>query len=506
MSHHEITNFRNALYNLSGNRKDVMMNLLDALSGHGHEYKSVVQLSLTDCFERQYSSITEAITMGAANIDWLGVRRLIHEAIIKDAKPNVFLIDATNYSRPFSVALTDKSVVHAPNPAPGNKPIAVGHQYSTVALLPSDQPSRQKHWLIPMDISRVPSIKKGNEFGMEQLTNMICELNISDVLNISVGDSLYSSENCRVEASTEENLVHIFRLNSKRNLYRAATENEQNKNGRPKIFSSKMSLNKPDTHLEPIQHIETNMANVSGKNYQLFLDDWSDMIVRGSKKYQAQDHPIRLIRVQLNDEEGHSVFKRPLWIGVSGKKRHEVALSDVYDYYRCRYDIEHYYRFQKHRLMMTSYQTPETEHEELWCKLCLLAYIQLYLAKSVAEKTPLPWEKYLPEFKTDRANELATPSQTQRNFAKLLSVIGTPALPCIPRGRNAGRKYGNIQNKRARQPVKFKGKKNQKSSKSKSENKHAKLNPEKLDDLLQLVKDNLQKLDCLPQDFAKLLL
>jgi len=32
--------------------------------------------------------------------------------------------------------MREKEIVHFPNPAPGNKPICVGHQYSLLAMAP----------------------------------------------------------------------------------------------------------------------------------------------------------------------------------------------------------------------------------------------------------------------------------------------------------------------------------------------------------------------------------
>ena len=40
-------------------------------------------------------------------------------------------------------------------------------------------------------------------------------------------------------------------------------------------------------------------------------------------------------------EAGEKLFLRPLWIAVFGKRRYEISLEEVYDRYRCRYDIEH---------------------------------------------------------------------------------------------------------------------------------------------------------------------
>ena len=60
---------------------------------------------------------------------------------------------------------------------------------------------------------------KGNELGMRQVTESINNLELSDNLCISIGDSLYGTEACRIEADKQKNLVHIFRISNNRNLY-----------------------------------------------------------------------------------------------------------------------------------------------------------------------------------------------------------------------------------------------------------------------------------------------
>ena len=102
MLHEAIKTFRQIFYDLSGKRKDVIMNLLDALSGYGHQYSSVVQLSLAECFKRQYSSITEAITIGAADFDWVKIQQLIYDTVsnfeaYKRCRKKLGLDDAITY-------------------------------------------------------------------------------------------------------------------------------------------------------------------------------------------------------------------------------------------------------------------------------------------------------------------------------------------------------------------------------------------------------------------------
>ena len=71
-----LIDFRNSIYLLLLKRKDAIMNLLDAASSHGHHCKSVVQLSTAPCFERQYSSITDAIADGLSEASWEEIKKL----------------------------------------------------------------------------------------------------------------------------------------------------------------------------------------------------------------------------------------------------------------------------------------------------------------------------------------------------------------------------------------------------------------------------------------------
>ena len=66
----KLQQFRQELYDLFNKRPDAIFNLLDALSGDGHQYKSVVELSQSPRFEREYSSITDAITHGLSDADF----------------------------------------------------------------------------------------------------------------------------------------------------------------------------------------------------------------------------------------------------------------------------------------------------------------------------------------------------------------------------------------------------------------------------------------------------
>jgi IS4 transposase len=91
------------------------------------------------------------------------------------------------------------------------------------------------------------------------------------------------------------------------------------------------------------------------------------------------DYPLRLLRVQIYKESGELLFKRPLWLTAAGKRRMELSLGDIFTSYRHRFDIEHFFRYGKNRLLMDKLQTPDVRHEESWWQLVMIAYAQLYI-------------------------------------------------------------------------------------------------------------------------------
>jgi hypothetical protein len=100
---------------------------------------------------------------------------------------------------------------------------------------------------------------------------------------------------------------------------------------------------------------------------------------------------------------------------------------------------------------MDKIQTPDVRHEEAWWEIVMIAYVQLYLARSLANSLPNPWEKYLPSFKTFGSEKQYT--QVQKDFERIIQWIGTPAQPPKPRQKAPGRQLGDIQVKRIRHPI-----------------------------------------------------
>jgi len=509
----KLQQFRQELYDLFNKRPDAIFNLLDAHSCDGHQYKSVVELSQSPRFEREYSSITDAITHGLSDVDFKKIQtQVFNHTRATVNRPHLFFTDCTNNPRPYAKVMREREIVHFPNPAPGNKPICVGHQYSLLAMAPQGERAKNGRWLIPLSMQRVALDEKGNETGVQQVLELIDELDLEDELCINTGDSLYGSEACRKKAVSKKNLVQMFRLSNKRKLYRTPEYLKVQGPGRRKLFGDKVMLSEPQTHPTPDAVQTIKMTTKKGKICEVELTLFKNLLVRGSKDFASQEHPLNVVKAVVKDNDGNLVFKRPLWIGIIGARKDEVNSEMAYNTYLNRYDIEHFFRFGKQKLLLDAYQTPELKHEEYWWKFEHEAYVQLYLARQLADVLPKPWERYLPEYK-DASQKIGlekTPSQTQRSFANILEMIGTPAKTSEPRGNPKGREFGVKPDKREAHPIHFKSAHQQndlkKTISSPIENNQEKLNLNEIELILHRLKLEIQSLGLSHTEFVELLI
>lgn len=451
-----LKNFRDKIYQFFPRRRDAAMELVDSLSSNTTA-RSIVELSLNPLHRRNYCSITRVLdefhqSQDSKNRQWQ------HQQLMKliaaicpplNKQPyHVFGVDCTSSPRMFSPTLKDRSFVYAPNIVSGNKPVTIGHQYSIAAYFPDKSSAKTPPWIIPMSCERIGTNQKGTLVGMKQISACIqSQESFKRALCISVGDSAYSHPDCIAESETNPNQIHISRARNNRNFYYPLKQNKKlNRRGRPKQYGGKYCLGDKETWEIPNECVEFELFSKKGKCQKIKIECWNEIIMRGNKISSVSDCHFRLLRICVYKESGELLFKRPLWLIASGIRRDELTLKDIFNIYRQRFDIEHFFRFGKNRLLMNKMQTPDINHEESWWQLVMIAYVQLYLAREIAENTLNPWEKYLPAFRST-AQEKA-PTQVQKDFGRIIRGIGTPAKPLKPRKKSRGRQLGETQVKR----------------------------------------------------------
>ena len=117
----------------------------------------------------------------------------------------------------------------------------------------------------------------------------------------------------------------------------------------------------------------------------------------------------------------------------------------VYNIYKRRFDIDHFFRFGKRKLLLNSFQTPKVESEENWLWIAGLSQWMLYFAKQHAAYHPLPWEK--------KGRELLNPSQVQRDYERIIKEMAQQAKFPKRRGNSNGRPFGTKLPKRQRHKI-----------------------------------------------------
>jgi hypothetical protein len=475
--------FRSDLYDLLPYRRDTLLDLLDALSSNTTA-RSVVELSLSPNFRRSYSSITDGIDNfyqapsegeeGDSREEW--EQKLVRLVIPYLPPPQVrkfwlFGLDVTPQPRPYAETLAERTYVYQPNTLSGNKPVNIGHQSSLLALLPEKEASTPP-WVVPLSVRRVSSEETKNEAGAAQVKAVLLAeaLPFSGQLKVLVGDSDYSARSFLGEIygdkanqdgkKKSDEQVAIVRSAGNRTFYHAPSPIEGKKSvGHPTWYGTPFRLSDEETWGKPDQEEWTTWTTHRGKTYNVRLRGWHNIRMTGTRAYPMHQYPFTLVRADVLDEAGRSVFKRPMWLIVIGQRRAEVSLVEVWAAYRQRVDLEHYFRFGKQKLLLGAYQTPDVEHEENWGQLVPLAYIFLWLAAGLVDDMPRPWERPAPQ-----SQEMVSPARAQRGFGAIISQFGTPAQAPKPRGYSPGRATGQKQTPRKRHPVIKKDAKGQKSS------------------------------------------
>lgn len=405
-----------------------------------------MELSENPNFYHQYSSISRAIgsyhcPRGHKGSDEERIslyqqleQFLSEQAILSmSVQPiNWFAVDGTPVQRAYACKLEDRSFVHHHEPTPGKKPLCVGHQYSCVALLPQEL----ERWALPLSFRRIPTSSSPAEFGIQQWINLIKSPDSPfhhTVCGLTADSQYLNAQNIH-KLAAQENTFFIARLRQNRVLYRPESEEERKGKGRgrPRWYQ-KSPLRLKDTTLwsSPDQEVTLPWTMLKNKPCVVRIAQFSNLRLKGRHGCPIYNVPISLLKVTVEDLNHQSLYPSPLWLTVIKSSSQELPLETYWKVYKKRYDIEHFFRFGKNRLLIDRFQTPDTRHEENWIYLVIASYHLLYHCRPVAGFYPHRWERKHP------TSSNLSPRQVQRDMSHLLKAFphGYP----IPRGNPKGR-------------------------------------------------------------------
>ena len=454
---------RHEFYNSFESRKDLSMELLDALSSENN-VSSAINLSLSNHFTRQHSSISqliseilteEALSSALQKIYDL-VMRHIHDQDQEPKKVNFFILDETGIFKPDANSMDDRSYVHGASKT--NHTIGVGHSYSY--LVGDDDAIGQ--WVIPINARRVKSNQNAIQLGFEQFKSQLPK-DVSENTHALTADSKYSSKEAIANIyGLGESALLLTRLNSKRTLHFPYT-GEQKQRGAKKKYGEEFKLHDSSTWVDPHEVLEFDMQSARGRDYTVRLRRWNGLILKGKNGISMHDKPFDVVKVEVFDGNGNPVNYKKMWLMVAGARKNLIEIKEVFMRYSRRFKIEHFFRFCKQHLLLGKYQTPDTQTQNKWCTFSCLAYLNLLCLSGMMDNDMLhPWRK-----DSALSKSVPSPYAVKRMASKIIDKIGTPAKPCYYRSHGHGRQSGVELVKRGKKTVHTK----EKAKKTKSEKK-----------------------------------
>lgn len=481
-----VNEYCHKVFNIGTPHKKVLVSLLLSLTSES--VKSVVELSESPFFGHSYSSLSQCI--GGLSETPQALEQVLHQfqkLWLSHYTPSdryVFQTDGTPYDKSHSEKLAERQYIKLPNKViASDSGLGKGYNYSyvNVSYTPTEGGSR---WSLPLSVKRIDIENDAISTAIRQIGDLMkqedlpfkqanCIINVSDS---GYGTARYISPLVEKYA----NMVQVVRLRHGNKVWQSATPKQhgaQSKGARPIYAPNPLYLipqsdiiqtthGKTKTQntkhrtaiydLQPTQVMEQQTFTSRGRALSIRISRWDNLRLRAEKQYQMRDKPFNLIGVQVADAQtGELVFDKPLFIAVFGKKRHELPTSQIYTYYRNRFDIEVHNRFCSQQLLANDFHTPDIQHFDNWLIIVAAAYWLLFIASKEVNFICKPWERYLTK------NKLYLTTNLQNNTTLQLSVAQTKKAtkplfrtldlkPFAPKSVNngSGRKMGTKLTKR----------------------------------------------------------
>jgi len=418
--------FRQSVYQSLTKARDALFELVDAvLTSPG--IVSFPELSCAPVFRRQWPSLYEALQDGKLDSEKL----LKLEVKSLPAIERLLLVgDHTAWPRVQARTLEDRSFVHQPTPIKGQKPISIGHRYSTLGVVPPNAGS----WFLPLlheriESSTTPSAKLAGQ--LKQVCPLLAEQSAQRPLGLF--DSEFGSGTFLLETA-EIACDLLFRVKPNRKFRRPPGAYKGR--GRCPIHGEVFRLSTPGTW----HAVDEEWECEDEKLGWVKIKRWDNLHFEDAPKRN-----ITLLRVERVDARGTRRDPKVIWLGYCGEQK-LTTRDATWREYLSRYVIEHWYRFIKQSLNWTLPQLSTPEQSQLWSSLLVIASWQLWLARTDAEDHPQRWQKPQPP-------EKRTPGRIHRGMAGVLARIGTLAKEPKPRGKSPGWPIGRVRSKRTRHAV-----------------------------------------------------
>ena len=412
----KLIQFRQAAYADLGTAKDALFELCDAVIGTAAA-NSFAELSCSKYFRRCWPSVYEALQDG--HPDRKALMKLYCQHINLEVRLTL-VGDHTAWPRPTAYTLADRTVEHQPTPIPGNRPITLGHGYSTLVWTPENKGS----WALPLLHERISSQETPFEKASQQLREVQNQLRLRA---ISLWDAEYGCAPFLL-ATADIPTDKIIRLRPNLNL--AGPPGPYKGRGRHPLHGDKFKFKDAETWKKPESSFEMQDPDLGKVQVKI----WKNLHFR-----KAATCPLIIARLERLESKGSRRLPKTIWVAWIGEEPPEP--DTWWQRYMRRYTVDHWYRFAKQRLYWTLPMFSTPEQGERWSDLMPLITWELWLARPIGVDKPLPWQKMQAEM---------TPGRVCQGMSDIFGRIGTPTQMPKPRGNAPGWQKGRQRARRNR--------------------------------------------------------
>lgn len=450
------------------------MQLVEALA-YAEKPTTVVELSQELPFQRSYSVINKALNaFGEASLVSKKIQvggtgktvkvvdpvifssitkpfsGLFFEMLPKEKKRKfrLYALDATSNPRIHAHTLDDRSYVHQANQI--GAPVTIGVEASVLTYIP-EHSAEEANWVLPVSLERISTSTTACEVAKTQLQLLAEFTPACSLLNVIVVDCAYGG---LTPYSKDQVVIARGRTNRQGKRPVKHDHIESKRRGRPRKYEP-----------EIIRFIEDIPPGTEGgsdeecvyeditRGVDVLSNRWNDVYIEGHSE------PVDVVKIEIFSKGATQTLSPPLLLILSGKRRREISSIDAYESYRRRFDIEHFFRFIKQKLLFGAFQTPDLDHQISWWWFSCMSYWLLYHVRHIGQGSTRAWHK-----KQDTITP-AGPGKVKRLFAtKIFPVLGSPSLPPIRSKKSRGRAPGTCFLKRERKKVVKKQKMRQKAA------------------------------------------
>lgn len=392
------------------------MDLVDALSATQRASSPVALSEEGAVFRRKYHSVYDALSH--AVIAEEGLRQVLYAYMPEDCQKlagyQVYVLDTTFQERAEAKTLEDRRCLRQGLDAA----VQYGHTYSWLVRMVEPGTS----WVAPLDVERVLSDQTDTLVGCAQVKRLAARQPGRQVV---VADGSYGNVPFLGTLEAVQDVVALVRLRHNRCLYEPPPPELQKKRGRKRKHGQPFKLSAPNRPAD--QRAEQVLAD--GRIMRVCA--WQHLHLKTPACQEGM-----VLRLELWRPDGRPCYKRPTFVFWTGDPGCDIlALAQMYLW---RFGIEHAFRFFKQQLGLNRCRSTHLPSLKRWIWCCLLAYWQLLLLRHEAKLDRPAW---YPQRNTAVCG-VTTPRLVQRNAARILMQIGSPA--CSPKhsGKGIGRPKG----------------------------------------------------------------